>query len=220
MKNNKIKGRVKNVNYNKQVHRVYPKTRTLNFSLGSEFEIADLISKLEQIKKEFTHAELGSEEDRWGDFSHYAIVPFRFEEESDEAYKARISELEEQELKKEEKRRIEEESKKAARKQSEENLLRKLALELGYEITLKMETHKLKTLPQFFEKVESGIKNFEVRYNDRDFRVGDVLILEEYDPEMGLTGRTVQRKISYVFSEFGLCPNWVILGFELNSINN
>lgn len=83
-----------------------------------------------------------------------------------------------------------------------------------------METHKLKTLPQFFEKVESGIKNFEVRYNDRDFRVGDVLILEEYDPEMGLTGRTVQRKISYVFSELGLCPNWVILGFELNSINN
>ena len=134
MEKNKIKGKVKNVNYSKKVHRVYPNTRILNFSLGSEFEVDDLISKLEQIKKEFTHAELGSEEDRWGDFSHYALLPFRFEEESDEVYKARISELEEQEIKKEKERKEKEVLAAERKKEREEELLRKLSLELGYDL--------------------------------------------------------------------------------------
>lgn len=35
--------------------------------------------------------------------------------------------------------------------------------------------HELKTLPEYFELVRKGIKNFEVRKNDRDFKVGDML---------------------------------------------
>ena len=42
--------------------------------------------------------------------------------------------------------------------------------------------HKLKTWPVFFADVESGVKTFEIRKNDRNFQVGDILILEEYDP--------------------------------------
>jgi len=40
--------------------------------------------------------------------------------------------------------------------------------------------HELKCYPQFFEAVWSGDKLFEVRKNDRDFKVGDSLLLVEW----------------------------------------
>jgi hypothetical protein len=45
-----------------------------------------------------------------------------------------------------------------------------------------MKTHLLKTWPEYYSRVESGQKKFELRKNDRDFQVGDTLILQEYDP--------------------------------------
>lgn len=49
--------------------------------------------------------------------------------------------------------------------------------------------HALKTEPQFFEAVIDGSKTFEVRKNDRDFRVGDYLALNELDDTReGYTG--------------------------------
>ena len=41
--------------------------------------------------------------------------------------------------------------------------------------------HELKILPEFFTAIIFGKKKFEIRKNDRDFRVGDVLKLMEYD---------------------------------------
>lgn len=43
-------------------------------------------------------------------------------------------------------------------------------------------THHLKCHPPYFEKIVSGTKKFEIRKNDRDFEVGDVLVLQEYEP--------------------------------------
>lgn len=40
--------------------------------------------------------------------------------------------------------------------------------------------HALKIDPVFFEKISTGDKTFELRKNDRDFRVRDILLLEEY----------------------------------------
>lgn len=42
--------------------------------------------------------------------------------------------------------------------------------------------HNLKIETQFFKDVNSGLRQFEVRKNDRNFEVGDTLILEEFDP--------------------------------------
>lgn len=36
-----------------------------------------------------------------------------------------------------------------------------------------MKTHHLKISDEYFEAVERRIKNAEVRYNDRDYSVGD-----------------------------------------------
>lgn len=47
------------------------------------------------------------------------------------------------------------------------------------------QVHRLKTETKFFKDVKSGIKQFDVRKNDRDFQIGDTLILEEFDPTSG-----------------------------------
>ncbi|BDX40303.1 hypothetical protein K6D_03770 [Enterococcus faecium] len=39
--------------------------------------------------------------------------------------------------------------------------------------------HELKILPEYFEAVTSGRKQFETRRNDRNFKVGSQLILRE-----------------------------------------
>ena len=87
-----------------------------------------------------------------------------------------------------------------------------------------MKTHKLKTWPSFFAAVLSGEKTFEVRQNDRDFAVGDILVLEEWDPSCasawgvrsGYTGKTLQRHIVYLLrgGEFGIEKGYCVMGFH------
>ena len=42
-----------------------------------------------------------------------------------------------------------------------------------------MQTHELKTWPEYFEAVKDGTKNFELRKDDRGFKAGDHLVLAE-----------------------------------------
>ena len=46
-----------------------------------------------------------------------------------------------------------------------------------------MTIHELKILPEYFKAQKAGKKNFEIRKNDRDYKVGDKLVLKEYDPK-------------------------------------
>ena len=43
--------------------------------------------------------------------------------------------------------------------------------------------HSLKCWPEFFHQTFHGRKRFELRRNDRDFKVGDELLLKEWDPQ-------------------------------------
>lgn len=79
-------------------------------------------------------------------------------------------------------------------------------------------THELKCWAPYFEEVQSGRKSFEVRRNDRAFKVGDLLKLRETDPETSAyTGRECERCVSYKFGfptvneAFGLHPEFVVL---------
>lgn len=43
--------------------------------------------------------------------------------------------------------------------------------------------HAVKIEPRFYRMVINGLKPYEVRFNDRDYRVGDYLALNEWDAE-------------------------------------
>ena len=74
-----------------------------------------------------------------------------------------------------------------------------------------MKTYKLKTLPHFFNALSDGVKNFEIRKNDRDFHVGDTLHLEEWTPDAHYTGRMLVRIVIYI-TAFAQQPGWIVMG--------
>jgi len=56
-----------------------------------------------------------------------------------------------------------------------------------------------KAWPEIFERVLSGEKKFDLRLADRDYGVGDILVLREWDPTTRkYTGRVIEKKITYV----------------------
>jgi Domain of unknown function (DUF3850) len=67
--------------------------------------------------------------------------------------------------------------------------------------------HKVKSWPQFFEATLNGAKTHEVRRSaDRDYRVGDTLLLQEYDPTTETySGREFVVRITYMTSTEAPC---------------
>lgn len=78
-----------------------------------------------------------------------------------------------------------------------------------------MTEHELKVWPPYFDAIADGAKRFEFRDNDRDFKVGDVLVLRKWDPTkkaFAETGRVVCL-VTYILAgpAFGLPDGKVIL---------
>jgi len=69
--------------------------------------------------------------------------------------------------------------------------------------------HELKLHANYYRRVEKGTKTFEIRYNDRDYQVGDILHLMEYDGKE-LTGKYLERVITYI-TDFEQCDNYVVM---------
>lgn len=58
---------------------------------------------------------------------------------------------------------------------------------------------KKKIWPKYFDAVASGNKKYELRLNDFDVNEGDLIILEEWDPDtQDYTGRSIEKKVTYV----------------------
>jgi len=76
--------------------------------------------------------------------------------------------------------------------------------------------HELKTWPNFFNAVFCGMKRFEVRKNDRGFNYLDVVVLREWSPESGYTGRETRICISYILTggQFGIEDGYCVFGWE------
>lgn len=81
--------------------------------------------------------------------------------------------------------------------------------------------HALKLHKKYYEDSVKNLKTFEIRKNDRDFRVGDILKLVEYDPNMadkrmgliGVTGREHFKEITYILDDSNyLREGYVCLG--------
>ena len=74
--------------------------------------------------------------------------------------------------------------------------------------------HKVKILPKYLQAVLKGEKTFEIRKNDRGYKVGDIIELREWDLERNrCTGLCVRKKITYVLEDFeGIKEGFCILG--------
>ncbi|KKS96184.1 MAG: hypothetical protein UV71_C0001G0058 [Microgenomates group bacterium GW2011_GWC1_43_13] len=56
-----------------------------------------------------------------------------------------------------------------------------------------------KVWPEYFRKIKSGEKTFELRLADWKCKIGDVLVLKEWDPKtQKYTGREISKKVTYV----------------------
>lgn len=80
---------------------------------------------------------------------------------------------------------------------------------------LLMKEHTLKTHSRFFDDIWNGFKMFELRFDDRDYQVGDILYLYRYENGIKTEGKSMKAQILYIlkYSDFpdGLKEGYVIL---------
>lgn len=81
-------------------------------------------------------------------------------------------------------------------------------------------THCLKIYPKYFNSVMNGKKTFEIRKNDRGFKVGDKILLREWD-NISYSGREILAEITYIMDDtfVGLEKGYAILGIKLEDYN-
>jgi ASC-1-like (ASCH) protein len=73
--------------------------------------------------------------------------------------------------------------------------------------------HELKIWPEHFENVRKNIKNFEIRFNDKNYQVGDTIQLNEWTKTNGFTGRKLIKVITYITS-FEQRKGWVVFAIK------
>jgi ASC-1-like (ASCH) protein len=80
-----------------------------------------------------------------------------------------------------------------------------------------------KVHPEYFGAILEGRKQFELRLADWDIKVGDTLVLREWDPKLECyTGRTLQKQVKYIvktkdvgfFTPEAIAEHgWQVIGF-------
>jgi len=71
-----------------------------------------------------------------------------------------------------------------------------------------MATHRLKTVQPYFDEVKSGRKTAELRRDDRDFKVGDTILLDEW------TGNAFTRQfVAADITHITRGPPWLADGY-------
>lgn len=73
--------------------------------------------------------------------------------------------------------------------------------------------HKLKIQQKYFEPVIQGKKRFEIRKNDRNFKVGDIVVLEEIDENNAYTGDSFKTKITFI-TDYQQKNGYVVFGIS------
>jgi len=72
--------------------------------------------------------------------------------------------------------------------------------------------HYLKTEVEYFDAVKSGKKKFEIRKNDRDFMVGDMVTLQMVDKGISCDAELPPFEIKYILygGKYGLDKDYCI----------
>lgn len=77
-----------------------------------------------------------------------------------------------------------------------------------------MKRHLLKTWPHSWDATYEGRKPFEYRFDDRDYEVGDHLVLLRWDPSTEkYTGRGLVLQVTYMLrGRFGVPDGYCVMG--------
>ena len=75
--------------------------------------------------------------------------------------------------------------------------------------------HNLKSETEYYQASEKGIKQFELRKNDRNYQVGDMVYLEEVVNGVYTGRKLYPMQIKYILKggKYGLEEGYVIIGF-------
>lgn len=75
--------------------------------------------------------------------------------------------------------------------------------------------HHLKIKTEYLLRIADGHKTFEIRSNDRDYQVGDFLILDDGD------GPSIKVKVTYISNyPDAIKDGWVILAIKWVGLGN
>lgn len=59
--------------------------------------------------------------------------------------------------------------------------------------------HEIKVWPPYFQQTADGNKTWELRVDDRDYHVGDILVMKEWVPAItSYTGRVIEARVTYI----------------------
>lgn len=82
-----------------------------------------------------------------------------------------------------------------------------------------MRIHLLKTLPIYFQETWIGLKTFEVRKNDRGFDVADRIVLQEWEQDIGYSGREIVCEATYILKgdggPLGIREGYCVMAMEI-----
>ena len=80
--------------------------------------------------------------------------------------------------------------------------------------------HYIKVLPEYYRAIERGEKTFEVRFNDRNYQVCDILHLQEW-LNGGYTGREIIAEVTYLLDDINYCKDgFVIMSIRIISVHD
>lgn len=115
----------------------------------------------------------------------------------------------------EEQDKIDRETKKKLREMQQEEKMQNLpsdASKSGQKV------HQIRLSSKYFDDVCSGIKSFEFRKNDRNYKVGDILEMTEFKDGKN-TGRTVRVIVTYFLDGFtGMEDDYCIMAIKVMSV--
>lgn len=110
---------------------------------------------------------------------------------------------------------IDRETKKKLREMEQEEKMQNLpsdTQETGQKV------HQIRLAKIYFDDVANGIKTFELRKNDRGYKVGDILEMMEFADGKN-TGRTVKVKVTYMLEDYtGIEDGYCIMGTKVMSV--
>lgn len=79
--------------------------------------------------------------------------------------------------------------------------------------------HSIRLAKTYFNDVASGKKSFELRKNNRGYKVGDILEMLEFEDGKN-TGRIIQAEITYILEGYtGLEDGYCILGIKVKNVD-